>query len=75
MGAYSCRNMIGDSKWTNLRSQHALANAIDISGFKLADGRVITVAKDYKGNGTEALPARGAYARLHIFPRRHRARV
>ena len=67
--------MIGNSKWTNLRSQHALANAIDISGFKLADGRVITVAKDYKGNGTEALPARGTYARLHIFPRRHRARV
>ncbi len=54
MGAYSCRNMIGNAKWTGLRSQHALANAIDISAFKLADGRVITVAKDYKGSGPEA---------------------
>jgi hypothetical protein len=54
MGAYSCRNMIGNSKWVGVRSQHALANAIDISGFKLADGRVITVAKDYKGTGPEA---------------------
>lgn len=63
MGAYSCRNMIGNSKWTNLRSQHALANAIDISGFKLADGRVITVAKDYKGNGTEAAFLHAAHMR------------
>jgi len=54
MGAYSCRNMIGNSKWVGVRSQHALANAIDISGFKLADGRKITVAKDYKGTGPEA---------------------
>ena len=54
MGDYSCRNIIGNSKWTNLRSEHALANAIDISGFKLADGRLITVAKDYKGNAPGA---------------------
>lgn len=63
MGAYSCRNMIGNSKWTNLRSQHALANAIDISGFKLADGRVITVAKSYKGSGPEAAFLHAAHER------------
>ena len=55
--------MIGNSKCTNLRSQHALANAIDISGFKLADGRVVTVAKDYKGNGTEDTFLRAAHMR------------
>ncbi len=54
MGAYSCRNMIGNSKWVGMRSQHALANAIDISGFRLANGRMITIAKDYKGSGPEA---------------------
>lgn len=63
MGAYDCRNMIGNSKWTNVRSEHALANAIDISGFKLADGRVITVAKDYKGSGPEAAFLRAAHMR------------
>ena len=54
MGTYSCRNMIGNRKWANMRSQHALANAIDIGGFRLADGRRISVAKDYKGTGQEA---------------------
>jgi hypothetical protein len=63
MGAYECRNMIGNSKWTNMRSQHALANAIDISGFRLADGRVITVAKGYKGSGPEAAFLRAAHMR------------
>ena len=63
MGAYSCRNMIGNSKWTNVRSEHALANAIDISGFKLADGRVITVAKNYKGNAPEAAFLHAAHMR------------
>jgi hypothetical protein len=63
MGAYDCRNMIGNSRWTNVRSEHALANAIDISGFKLADGRVITVAKDYKGSGPEAAFLRAAHMR------------
>jgi len=63
MGAYECRNIIGNNTWTNMRSQHALANAIDISGFRLADGRVITVAKDYKGSGPEAAFLHAAHMR------------
>jgi len=54
MGTYSCRNIIGNRKWANMRSQHALANAIDIGGFHLADGRRISIAKHYKGTGQEA---------------------
>jgi hypothetical protein len=54
MGTYSCRNIVGNRKWANMRSQHALANAIDIGGFRLADGRHISVAKDYKGTDQEA---------------------
>ena len=43
MGSYSCRNVAG----TDRRSAHATANAIDVSGFVLADGRRITVSGDW----------------------------
>lgn len=43
MGSYSCRNIAG----TDRLSGHATANAIDVSGFVLADGRRITVAGDW----------------------------
>jgi hypothetical protein len=49
MGSYSCRNVAGTAR----RSAHATANAIDVSGFVLADGRRITVLNDWYG-GTEA---------------------
>ncbi len=43
MGSYNCRNVAGSLR----RSAHATGNAIDISGFVLADGRRITVAGDW----------------------------
>ena len=49
MGSYSCRNIAGSAH----RSAHASANAIDVSGFVLADGRRITVA----GNWADKSPA------------------
>jgi hypothetical protein len=36
------------------RSQHASANAVDISGFTLGDGRQITVAKGWNDAGSPA---------------------
>jgi len=54
MGTYSCRNIIGNRKWANMRSQHARANAVDIGGFKLEDGQQISVAGDWKGHDREA---------------------
>lgn len=39
-GAYSCRDIAGRP---GRRSQHATANAIDVSGFDLADGRAVTL--------------------------------
>lgn len=50
MGSYSCRNIEG----RQLRSQHALANAIDISGFTLRGGRQISLLHHWKGSGPEA---------------------
>ena len=45
MGSYSCRGMNGQA---NARiSEHAFGNAIDIGGFRLADGRRITVVHDW----------------------------
>ncbi len=43
MGSYSCRNIAGSAH----RSAHASANAIDVSGFVLADGRRITVVGNW----------------------------
>lgn len=54
MGTYDCRNIVGNPFWKGMRSQHAAANAIDISGFTFADGRSISVLRDWKGKGKEA---------------------
>ena len=47
-GSYSCRTMRGNS-WR--MSEHATANAFDISGFKLSNGRQITLKKDWTAHG------------------------
>lgn len=62
MGTYACRNIVGNRKWAHLRSQHALANAIDIASFRLDDGRQIRVAKDWKGQGPAARFLRAVHA-------------
>lgn len=49
MGSYNCRNVAGSSR----RSAHARAEAIDISGFVLADGRRITVAGNWNDKSPE----------------------
>lgn len=43
MGSYACRNVAGTSRL----SAHASANAVDVSGFVLADGRRISVLRDW----------------------------
>lgn len=45
LGTYACRNV--NSAAGGRRSQHATANAIDIAGFRLADGRSISVLADW----------------------------
>ena len=44
-GSYSCRKIAGTSRM----SQHATANAIDISGFDLANGEKIRLRNDWNG--------------------------
>lgn len=55
MGAYACRNIIGSKTWSGFRSQHASANALDISGFQLADGRTIRLSRDWRASGPQAI--------------------
>ncbi|MGX7895403.1 extensin-like domain-containing protein [Tsuneonella sp. HG222] len=51
-GTYSCRRISNrdDGRW----SEHATGNAIDISGFVLADGRRISVLSNWNGEDEEA---------------------
>lgn len=47
-GTYSCRNIYGGR--TGRLSQHALSNAVDVSGFVLADGRRIMLDGGWDGD-------------------------
>jgi hypothetical protein len=48
MGTYSCRSR--NNRAGAKLSEHAFANAIDIGGFRLADGTIITVKSGWKGD-------------------------
>ena len=50
-GSYSCRTMRGGS-WR--MSEHSTANAFDLSGFKLSNGRHITLKKDWTAHADAA---------------------
>ncbi|BEV01079.1 extensin family protein [Novosphingobium olei] len=49
MGSYSCRTVAGTSRM----SAHATANAIDVGGFLLADGRRINVMRDWNSDSPQ----------------------
>lgn len=51
-GSYSCRNVYGRPEAT--RSRHATAEAWDVAGFVLSDGRRIRVARDWQSTTVEA---------------------
>lgn len=63
MGTYDCRNIVGNPLWKGMRSQHAAANAIDISGFTFADGRTITLLRDWKRKGKDSAFLREVHQR------------
>ncbi|MCP3734363.1 extensin family protein [Sphingomonas sp. RP10(2022)] len=47
MGSYACRNVVGSVRNADRRSGHAVANAVDIGGVTLKDGRRIGVLRDW----------------------------
>lgn len=50
-GSFSCRPM--NNRSGARLSEHSFANAIDAKGFRLADGRVVTVLKGWRGQPDE----------------------
>jgi len=48
-GSYSCRKIAGSNSW----SKHARAEAIDIAGFRLTNGRRVTLLKGWNGQPDE----------------------
>ncbi len=60
MGSYACRNVNG-AIGAKL-SQHAFANALDVSAFVLADGRRISVADGWRGDTREGVFLRALHA-------------
>ena len=66
-GTYSCRGVNGQPGAR--LSEHAFANAVDVSAFVLADGRRITVLDGWNGGDERgaAIPARGPQAGCRRF--------
>ncbi|MFW9266315.1 extensin family protein [Pseudomonas sp. NR3] len=52
LGSFACRNMYG--RESGARSQHATASALDIAGFRLANGKAISVLRDWPKDNTDA---------------------
>jgi hypothetical protein len=52
LGSFACRNMYG--RETGALSQHATASALDIAGFRLADGRTVSVLRDWPKDSADA---------------------
>lgn len=52
LGSFACRNVYG--RESGRLSQHASANALDIAGFRLADGRAINVLNDWPKDNQDA---------------------
>jgi hypothetical protein len=67
-GTYDCRNIVGNPFFKDRRSEHATANALDISGFTLEDGRNISVLRDWDSKGPEGKFLHEAHRRAcHYF--------
>lgn len=52
LGSYNCRRLYGRAEGP--MSEHATADAIDIAGFRLANGTRISVLRDWPGTGPKA---------------------
>ena len=57
-GSFSCRRLYGRD--TGAWSEHATADAVDILGFELADGRTLSVLRDWDNQGSAGAFLRAA---------------
>ena len=52
LGSFACRNIY--NRESGALSRHASADALDIAGFRLADGRIVSVLKDWPKQNQDA---------------------
>lgn len=57
LGGYACRRVARGGDW----SEHATANALDVAGFRLADGRDVTVARAWASGAADGAFLRAAH--------------
>ncbi|MDB5420983.1 MAG: extensin [Brevundimonas sp.] len=63
-GTYSCRRIYGSQSAADKPSEHARANALDVGGITLKDGRKVVVLDDWKGQGPAGTSGAGFLKRL-----------
>ena len=64
VGTYSCRRIYGQTDLHARPSEHARANALDIGGMTLADGRRVSVLADWPGDGPRGAEGRSFLTRI-----------
>jgi hypothetical protein len=64
VGTYSCRRIYGLTATDARPSEHARANALDIGSMTLADGRTVSVLKDWDGTGPAGVEGQGFLKRI-----------
>ena len=64
MGTYACRRIYGSRNAADRPSEHARANALDVAGVTLSDGRRVSVAEDWDGEGAAGAQGADALKRL-----------
>ena len=64
VGTYSCRRIYGQTDASARPSEHARANALDIGGVTLEDGRRVSVLTDWPGDGPRGAEGRRFLTRI-----------
>jgi len=65
--SYSCRKMRTSAGESDRMSSHATANAIDVSGFRLADGTLVDLRRDWPGEDAKSAFLRDAFESACIW--------
>ncbi|MGB7803100.1 MAG: extensin family protein [Buttiauxella sp.] len=65
LGSFACRNIY--NREGARRSEHATADALDISGFSFASQQQLSVLKDWKGSGKRSEYLRAAFDNSCLF--------
>lgn len=64
VGTYACRRIYGQTAVDAKPSEHARANALDIGGMTLEDGRRVSVLADWPGTGPNGAEGRAFLTRI-----------